>query len=187
MRGRAAAVSKTQRLAMVGVAVGVVLIASIGYLLTPGVVPSGSVTIDAAPWATVTRIVGSDGTEHPLPVPADTPLSLTLPAGAYTLTLTGPAPAAETRELSVTVAADQVVTLPAEKFQAMTPDEYFSRYLESPADLTESASATPADSTVPAAAPPLPAAPSPSAVSPAAAAPSPGGIGVEPAPQGGGR
>jgi hypothetical protein len=148
--GRASVSPRTRRLTIAAAAVAIVLVAAAAaYLLTPGVAPSGSVTIDAAPWATITRIVASDGTEQPLPVPADTPLSLTLPAGVYTLTLTGPPPAAETREVSVTVVKDQVVTLAAQKFRAMTPAEYFERYLALPPDPADPAAAAAAGTPTP--------------------------------------
>jgi hypothetical protein len=110
---------------MVGVAVG--------YALWPASVPlTGTVAIDAVPWATVTRIEAEDGTAQPLPAQATTPLLLTLPEGTYRFTLVGPAPDGESRVATVAVQANGAAVIPTERFRTITPEDYFEQYLTSP-------------------------------------------------------
>jgi tetratricopeptide (TPR) repeat protein len=134
MRRTWGARSKKERMAFASVAGGVVLVAMIAaavVALRPGVVPTGVVTIDAVPWATVTRIEGEDGVQSPLPAQASTPLSLTLPAGTHRITLTGPPPESESRVVTVQVQADGTAVVTPERFRVVTLEEYFEQYLAS--------------------------------------------------------
>jgi hypothetical protein len=133
---------------VLGVAVALV-IALVIAMRPPSVIPTGTVAIDAMPWATVTRIEAADGTAQPLPPQAMTPLVLTLPAGTYRVTLVGPPPDSESRVATVEVQADGTAVVPAERFRSMTPEEYFEQYLTSataaPADGTPADGGAPAD------------------------------------------
>jgi tetratricopeptide (TPR) repeat protein len=124
----------------VALAIGIVLL-----VLPPAVVRTGTVSIDALPWATVTRIEAEDGTTQDVPSPASTPLLLTLPAGTYKVTLTGPPPDQESRVVTVQVQADGTAAPAPERFRTMTAEEYFDQYLTSPgADVVPAATAPPA-------------------------------------------
>jgi hypothetical protein len=126
--------SKTERAIIVGgalvVAAALVIALAIAFR-PPAVIPTGTVAIDAVPWAMVTRIEAADGTTQQLPPQASTPLLLTLPAGTYRVTLVGPPPESESRVATVEVSADGAAVIPAERFRTMTPDEYFEQYLSS--------------------------------------------------------
>jgi hypothetical protein len=119
---------------IVSVAGAVVLVAAIALAvvaLRPGVVPTGSVALDAVPWATVTRIEAEDGTPQALPAQTSTPVSLTLPPGTYRITLAGPPPNLEARVVTVQVQADGTAAPALERFRTLTLDEYFEQYLAS--------------------------------------------------------
>lgn len=125
--------SQKDRIAIGAIAGAVVLaaIAAVAVFGRPTVVPTGSVAIDAVPWATVTRIEAEDGALQGLPAEASTPLSLTLPAGTYRVTLTGPPPELASRVVTVQIKADGTVTPAPERFRTMTLEEYFDPYLTS--------------------------------------------------------
>ncbi len=112
-----------------GVALLVAVIAAIVALTPPAVVPTGQVVLEALPWATVTEVRGEDGTVHPLPTPAATPMLLNLPVGSYRVRLVGPPSSAETRDITVEVTEGAVVTAPVAQFQIVTPENYFEPYL----------------------------------------------------------
>jgi serine/threonine-protein kinase len=144
--------SKQERAIIVSgalVVAAAVVIAVVIALRPPSVIPTGTVAIDAVPWATVTRIEAADGTAQQLPPQASTPLLLTLPAGTYRITLVGPPPDSESRVATVEVRADGAAVVPAERFRTMTPEDYFEQYLTSatsaPADGTPAGGAAPAD------------------------------------------
>ena len=139
----------------VGIA-AVVLIGLVVLMLPPAVVPTGAASLDALPWATVTRIEAADGTEQPIPTPASTPLLLTLPVGTYRVTLTGPPPDLESRVVTFEVLADGTATPAPERFRTMTADEYFESYLTSAAGTTAADGSVPADEAAPAGTPPAP-------------------------------
>ena len=147
----------------------IALVTAAVLMMPPAAVPTGIVTIDAVPWATIARIEAEDGTAQPLPSPASTPLALTLPVGTYRITLAGPPPDLESRVVTAQVQEGGTATLSTERFRAMTPDEYFELYLTA---------AAPAASD-----PPLPAETAPGAVS-AQAPPATGGSPAALAPQG---
>jgi hypothetical protein len=112
--------------------VGALLLLAIGattYFLTRGAVPTGTLVIDAAPWATVTAIQNDSGAAQTLPSPASTPLSLALPAGNYQVTLTGPNSKVAT--INVRVDVGGIAVAPMARFQAVTVEEYFEQYLGS--------------------------------------------------------
>ena len=126
-----------------GGVVALVLIGAAVLMRPPAVIPTGAVSIDAMPWATVTRIEAADGTEQTIPTATTTPLLLTLPIGTYRVTLTGPPPDLESRVVTFEVQADGTATAAPERFRTMTADEYFEQYLASSAS-------NPADGSVPA-------------------------------------
>jgi hypothetical protein len=95
----------------------------------PAVVPTGQVVIEALPWATVTEVKGEDGTVHPLPAPAATPLLLSLPVGTYKVRLAGPSTAGDAREITVAITEGAVTMAPVTQFQVVTPEDYFDPYL----------------------------------------------------------
>jgi tetratricopeptide (TPR) repeat protein len=119
------------------VVVGAVIVAVI--VIPPAAAPTGIVTIDAVPWATVARIEAEDGTLQPLPTLASTPFALTLPAGTYKITLAGPPPEFESRVMTAQVHPGGTATLSTERFRAMTLDEYFEPYLTAARAPTETA------------------------------------------------
>jgi tetratricopeptide (TPR) repeat protein len=119
------------------------------------VVPTGTLVIDAVPWATVVAIESVDGTAQQLPTPASTPLAVALPEGTYTVRIAGPPPDAAARVLTITVQAGSVASTPMERFRSVTPEEYFEPYLASPRvslDAPADAAAAPATGANPAAA-----------------------------------
>ena len=138
-------------IAAVAGAVVVAAVAAAALALRPGVVPIGTVAIDAVPWATVTRIEAEDGTPQGLPAEASTPLSLTLPVGTYRITLTGPPPDLASRVVTVQVQADGTVTPAPERFRTMTLEEYFDPYLTSATPAAVDGAPTPSEGTDPAA------------------------------------
>jgi hypothetical protein len=123
--------ARDQKRLAIGFAVALlVLVVAGGVLLVPsGPTPTGTVTLDAIPWATVSAIEGTDGSHHSVPEGASTPISVTLPVGTYKIHLIGPPPASESRTVTVVVTRDGVISLPLERFQVLTPEEYFAPYL----------------------------------------------------------
>jgi tetratricopeptide (TPR) repeat protein len=120
-------------------AVAVIAVVTAVVVMMPAAAPTGVVTIDAVPWATIARIEAEDGTVQPLPSQASTPLALALPAGTYKITLAGPPPDLESRVVTAQVQAGGSAALSTERFRAMTPDEYFQPYLTAAAPATEDA------------------------------------------------
>jgi serine/threonine protein kinase len=166
--------SKKEKQVIAGVAVAsLIVIAGIAaVLLRPApVIPTGTLVIEAVPWATITGIAREDGTSHPIPADASTPLALNLPAGTYTIRVVGPPPASEARAITVAVGADAVAAAPVERFGTMTPEEYFEPYLTAPVQMRD---AQAPEAQAPDAQAPGAAAPS---VEPAAAAAKPPGTG----------
>jgi tetratricopeptide (TPR) repeat protein len=98
------------------------------------VVPAGTLVIDAVPWATITAIVGEDGSAVTLPAVASTPLSLEVPAGTYRVDVQGPPPQEDRRQLEGTVVAGQTLVVPRLEFSPLTTDTYFEPYIASPND-----------------------------------------------------
>ena len=114
-------------------AVVLVAVLAVTYLATRGPAPTGTLVIDAVPWATVTTIRGNEGTLEALSLPTSTPLSLALPPGTYQVTLTGPAPEARVVTLTASVGAGGISVVPLTRFQALTAEDYFEQYLGSAA------------------------------------------------------
>ena len=155
---------KTRTIAAIAAGVVVVAIAAIAYVLTRGPVPTGTLVVEAAPWATVTAIRAENGSEQMLPAEATTPLSIALPGGTYQITLTGPGSKTSTVTAHVTVGG--IAVAPMARFETMSVEQYFEQYLGSAGSATDPASpAAPGGPAAPAA----PVAPGP------AAAPAPGG------------
>jgi hypothetical protein len=75
--------------------------------------PAGLLVIHAVPWAEVVSVTDAAGVARPLPAGASTPLSLTVPAGAYTVAVRSPESGVLTT-LSVDVRAGQTVRCLAE-------------------------------------------------------------------------
>jgi hypothetical protein len=141
--------SKKDRMMLVAIAGGLVLVAAVAVVVVAILsrpVPTGTLALDAIPWATVTRIEAEDGTVQPLPEQASTPLTLTLPLGTYRITLAGPPPQQDSRVVTIEVGAEGVASPAPERFTTITLEEYFEQYLASPAsgpaDGTASAPAT---------------------------------------------
>jgi hypothetical protein len=148
-----------------GVGLGVVVagVAAAMLVRSGGVAPSGTLVIDAVPWATITAIEAESGERQVLPSPASTPLSLSLPAGNYEVIVSGPPPESEERRISVRVEPDGGTIVPTIRFRALSPDEYFGQYLAAPPVPAEPVAALPAPSAPvsagaapPAVAPPVP-------------------------------
>ena len=114
-----------------GAILGLVLVgaALVAYLLRSpaGPPPMGILVIEAVPWAEITAITSSDGTNR-LATPTSTPLSQSLPVGTYTVELSGPPPDAEKRQITIEVGAAGVTLAPAERFGVPTVEQYFGRY-----------------------------------------------------------
>lgn len=109
-----------------------VVVGAVVALRPPAATVTGGLLIEAVPFAAVTGIESvADGTRLPLPPNASTPLAITVPAGTYRVRLVGPAPANESRLVTVEVRADGVATPSIQPFAAPTTDEYFEQYLSS--------------------------------------------------------
>jgi len=153
------ATSPRDRKVLWGVAAGVaalVAVVAAAVLLTGGPVATGSVVIDAIPWGTVTAIEDEGGELQPLPTDPSTPLSLTLPLGAYKVTVAGPPPESRSEQVSVRVEAGVPVIAPLVRFRVVTPEEYFAPYLVSPTSpiTDESGPEAPGEPAAPEAPPP---------------------------------
>lgn len=138
------ATPQKQKLAIGGVAAGLVVVAIVAAIVltrAPAVVPTGTLVIDAVPWATIVGIQAADGTNRPLPNPSSTPLSLNLPIGMYQVRVAGPNPGTEPRVLSVEVREGAVTATAVERFDTLTPEGYFEEYLATPAPAAESPTA----------------------------------------------
>jgi hypothetical protein len=108
---------------------GVAAVAIAAFTLLGGPAATGTVVIDAVPWAHVTEIRNQDGELQPLPPSPSTPLSLALPAGTYQISLAGPPPESKTQTVTLRIEAGGTSVAPVTRFQALTVDEYFSEYL----------------------------------------------------------
>jgi hypothetical protein len=126
-----ASLPRTRAIWLSSGAVALVAVLAATYLATRGPAQTGSLVIDAVPWATVTAIRGNDGTPDALPLPASTPVSLALPPGTYQVTLTGPAPEGRVVTLTATVGVGGISVVPLTRFQALTAEDYFEQYLGS--------------------------------------------------------
>jgi hypothetical protein len=99
-----------------------------------GPAASGTLILDAVPWATVSAVISEDGEPQPLPSPASTPLALALPAGDYEVVLVGPPPESQEQRVTVHVDAETAVAVPLVRFRSVTPEEYFEQYLAAPVE-----------------------------------------------------
>jgi serine/threonine-protein kinase len=119
---------------VIGIGAGVLaLVAAIGaYMMTSGPAPTGTVVVDAVPWATVTSIENEAGDPVAPPTAASTPLLLTLPEGSYRIALAGPSSGSQPQQVTIDVVAGQAVVAPVVLFTAVTPEDYFEEYLASP-------------------------------------------------------
>src|SRR4051812_6836077 len=139
--------AQQKKLALIGGAVLLVLAAAAGafMLMSPGTAATGSVALDAVPYAVVSTIENTAGGARPaLPADPSTPVILHLPVGTYRVGLTGPPPASESRTITVTVTRDATTTVPAQRFTSLTPEEYFEPYLSAATPATVDPAATPA-------------------------------------------
>jgi tetratricopeptide (TPR) repeat protein len=143
-----------KRMAAIGSGVLLAVLAAGAFvLLSPGASATGSVVLDAIPYAVVSSVENAAGGERPaLPPDASTPLVLNLPVGTYRVRLTGPPPASESRLITVTVNRDATTTATVETFTMLTPEEYFEPYLSTGNSAAAESDAAP-DSTPDAAAP----------------------------------
>src|SRR4051812_8311654 len=129
--------AQQKKIALIGGAALLVLAAAGAFMLTsPGIAATGSVALDAVPYAVVSGIENTAGGARPaLPADPSTPVILNLPIGTYRVRLTGPPPAAESRVITVTVNRDATTTVPSERFTSLTPEEYFAPYLSAAAPI----------------------------------------------------
>jgi uncharacterized protein (DUF58 family) len=120
----------SRQLGMLAAAVALLLAFSLGTWLwpRPPVQPvSGGLVIDAAPWATVTKIEGQAPAATLQPMTA-TPLFVKLSPGEYVVTLVGPPPRQEQRTVRVRIESNRTDALPVQQFDLMTPERYFDKY-----------------------------------------------------------
>ena len=99
------------------------------FMMTGGAPSTGTMVIEAAPWANITEIRNEAGVLQPLPAQASTPVSLTLPAGTYQILLAGPPPQSKKETVTLRVNAGQTSVAPVTRFESLTVDEYFDEYL----------------------------------------------------------
>jgi hypothetical protein len=148
LSGIATAPKGNTRAILAGVAAVVVLaVLATVYFLTRGPAPTGTLVVDAVPWAAIKAIQSENGKAQELPAQASTPLSLALPAGTYQITLTGPPPESKEVTVSARVDVNGVAVVPITRFVVVTPEQYFEQYLGS------TAASAPGDASQPAAAP----------------------------------
>jgi hypothetical protein len=121
-----------RRMLVAGVALAVLAIALAGMSVWRGasVPPSGTLVIEAVPWAMVTSIENEAGDAFAVEGEGSTPLTLSLPAGRYRIVLTGPPPESRRTDVQTTVTANAIVLSPPATFQTITPEQYFEAYLE---------------------------------------------------------
>jgi tetratricopeptide (TPR) repeat protein len=163
------AVPKKQKQIAGGIVAGVLIIgiAVAAYLLRPpAVIPTGTLVIEAVPWATITGIENEDGTAPAVPAGASTPLSLDLPVGTYRVRVTGPPPESEARVITVAVGENAVAAAPVERFRVITPEEYFEQYLAPQTPVPTTDEAAPAGAPTPDVAAPTTADPAAASVKP---------------------
>ena len=123
-------------------AAGLILLAAVigAYMSRGQAVPVPSLAVlDAAPWATILSVQREGGDAVVLPEDASTPLALRLNPGDYRVVLQGPPPQLEQRTISVRVEPGVAATLPAQKFDTISVEEYFRRYLLPAAPVVEPA------------------------------------------------
>jgi Protein kinase domain len=118
---------QARNIALVAAGVVVVAMAATAYFLTRGPVPTGTLVIEAAPWGTVTGIRTENGKEQMVPADASTPLSMALPEGTYQITLTGPG--SKTASVTAHVTVGGVAVAPMTRFDTVTVEQYFERFL----------------------------------------------------------
>jgi hypothetical protein len=114
-------------------------------MLLSGPAPTGSLVIDAVPWATITAIESEGGERVALPPSPSTPLSLTLPTGTYQVVVAGPPPESQTQRITVQIETGTSTVAPVIRFRALTPDEYFEQYLAAPTASTPEPGIVPAE------------------------------------------
>jgi len=132
-------------LSIVAIGVAVVIAAVVGLMLLSGPAPTGSLVIDAVPWATITAIESEGGERVALPPSPSTPLSLTLPTGTYQVVVVGPPPESQTQRITVQIETGTSTVAPVIQFRALTPDEYFEQYLAAPTASTPEPGIVPAE------------------------------------------
>ena len=142
----ASSVARDRRmLGIAAIGAAVVIAAVVGVMLLSGPASTGSLVIDAVPWATVTAIETEGGESVALPPSPSTPLSLTLPTGTYQVVLAGPPPELQTQRITVQIETGTSTVAPVIRFRALTPDEYFEQYLAAPTASTPEPGIVPAE------------------------------------------
>jgi protein kinase-like protein len=129
--------AETRTIVAIAAGVIVVAIAATAYFLTRGPVPTGTLVVEAAPWATVTAIRAENGREQMVPADASTPLSIAVPEGTYQITLAGPGSKTATVTAHVTVGG--IAVAPMARFDSGTVEDYFEQFLAGSAAPTEPA------------------------------------------------
>jgi hypothetical protein len=132
------------------VSVAAVVAVVVGRLeVSPTVVPTGQLVIEAVPWATVASIEAEDGSQVPVPAQVSTPWVVDLPEGTYRIRLVGPPPDSVVRVVTVRAQPGSPQTVMAEAFPEMTPEAYFEQYLNAPVEEAAGAAPTEFDRTGP--------------------------------------
>jgi hypothetical protein len=136
-------------LSIVGGVIAVIVAAVVGFTMSSGPAPTGTVVIDAAPWGTITAIETESGNAVSLPSSVSTPLVLTLPAGTYHVVVAGPPPESQTQRITVQVSANGSAVAPLVHFRELTAEEYFEQYLSAPTALTPESGVVPTEPVAP--------------------------------------
>jgi hypothetical protein len=123
------AIGRHRRAVMAAAAGALIAVVAAVLWLSRGAGATGTLVVEAMPWASVASVETESGERQPLPDPASTPLSIALRAGDYVVTLTGPPPDLQTQRVDVRVAAGSTIVMPPVRFRTMTVEEYFEPYL----------------------------------------------------------
>ncbi len=155
-----AGVARDRRtLSIAAISIGVGIAGALAIMFFGGPAATGTVVIDAVPWGSITAIETEGGGAVQLPPTPSTPLALTLPAGTYHVVVAGPPPEAQTQRITVEIQSDTPTVAPVIRFRALTPEEYFERYLAAPTAPTPDLGTAPTEPSA-APTPSTPAAPS---------------------------
>jgi predicted Ser/Thr protein kinase len=146
-----AGVARDRRaLRIAAIFIGVGIVGALAIMFLSGPVAPGTVVLDAVPWGSITAIETEGGDAVQLPPAPSTPLALTLPTGTYHVVVAGPPPESQTQRITVEIQRDTSTVAPVIRFRALTPEEYFERYLAAPTAPTLDQGTAPAESTPPA-------------------------------------
>jgi hypothetical protein len=121
---------------LIGIAAAVVVAAVVGLLMVlgggereEGVGPgaTGTLIINAVPWAEVEQVLDTSDTDHPLTGTRFTPVSLSLPPGEYRISLKNPG-SSEPVVVEAKVRSGKIVRAPLAEFSKVDADEVLKKY-----------------------------------------------------------